>query len=76
LRSVRALMNSQVDAGGKMRRVWARVVAATSARRSPVLHSGPSGWARGVKVLLAGAALVIAAAAGAALVGIVALHHI
>ena len=69
-------MNRQVDAGVTMIRVWARAVTATSARWSSVLRSGPSGWTRGVKVLLAGAALVIAAAAGTALVACVALHHI
>jgi len=59
-----------------MIRVWARAVAAASARWSSVIRSGRTAWPRGVIVLLASAALVAAASVGAALVAIGALHHI
>ena len=59
-----------------MIRVWARAVAAASARWSPLFRSGRSPWSRGVVVLLTCAALVAAASVGAALVAIGALYHI
>ena len=56
--------------------VWARAVVAAFARWSLVIRSGPTAWTRGVSVLLASAALIVAAASvGVALVAIGALHR-